>query len=845
MNTNKRKKQAESPSLKDVCEIALLYLEKGLSVIPLRYRDKVPTIEWKKYQVEKPTEDEVREWFSKRRNIGIVCGSISNNLIVVDFDNRETYRRWVANLPETLRLPLQWTWVVETGKGYHVYFYAPEVVRTKPRLKEGIDIKAEGGYVVAPPSIHPSGKQYKFIQGPPLHDIYLLTKEEWRLLKKSLGWVEEEEREVEVSEESEKVLSEEQVLEIVGLLKPYYRKGIRDFIVFYLTGWMRKAGVAYESAKSVVELLAKGTGDEEINQRIYVLDRTYGKRGTPPKEEEMKGKTGLQEIIEQQDGEEKALEVIRRLEEILGVASPFRDSIFELLDYEKQLYAVANLRRLVVARARRTERGMVYKERVAPVAPTRVVVYENPLGGIRKYEVTFEGVTLSRPLTIGPASIEDIASRLKAEGLVYHRRLVDDILSAIVNAFIRKGKAEIKREIEAMGVYWLDGELKAVRYDVKAPSREELRKALELLDEIASYYEHCLDRFAFIVKWGIIAPFIYARKQKGMWIPWLYLYGTSSTGKTTLGELILSIWGVNPEHSKGGSSIDTVPRLGKIVSTSTFPILINEPGAAITKPEIVEVLKISVERTISRGKFIKGVYTDIPALAPLIFTSNRIVPNDDALIRRLYIIRFTYKERISKEKADEFNHRVKPRFSELEAIGRAVATLIMSDPSILDIEWEKTAEIVLRQLYSSVDLTPPEWLTLTYETEEDIYEDIKESIRAYLLKKINEHYTRFVGKLIVDVNTTSIDEVDFEERVRVVLKEQLLPYAFLRNSLDGEYVYFTNELAKELTCAIGDIGGLKSIAELLNWRYCVVKIGKKAIRCATVPLKQFIDFLKL
>jgi len=82
-----------------------------------------------------------------------------------------------------------------------------------------------------------------------------------------------------------------------------------------------------------------------------------------------------------------ALEIIRRVEEILGVSSPYRDSVIEILDYEKQLYAVANLRKLVVVRARRETEGLRYKEKVATGAPTHVEVYVNPLGGVVKYLV--------------------------------------------------------------------------------------------------------------------------------------------------------------------------------------------------------------------------------------------------------------------------------------------------------------------------------------------------------------------------------------------------------------------------------------------------------------------------
>jgi len=263
-------------------------------------------------------------------------------------------------------------------------------------------------------------------------------------------------------------------------------------------------------------------------------------------------------------GEDRALAVIHELSEILQTLSPYRDSVVELLDYEKQLYAVANLRKLVIVRAKRVNNTLVYKERVAVVCPTRVVVvYSNPIGGVTKYEVVFEGATLQKPLVVGPALVDEIADRLAVEGLVYHRKLIYDTLSAIVQAFIRKGKAEVKTEIEAPGFYLVDGRLVTVKYSVESVNTEKLKQALELLNELAEvWFKHVQDKFSTIVKWGAVAPFSYILKQKGRWIQWLYLYGDSATGKTTLGKLILRMWGLDAKHEKTGASIDTVARLG-------------------------------------------------------------------------------------------------------------------------------------------------------------------------------------------------------------------------------------------------------------------------------------------
>ncbi|HIE54166.1 MAG TPA: bifunctional DNA primase/polymerase [Chromatiaceae bacterium] len=828
------------------------YLSRGLSVIPLKFKGKEPLVSWKEFQGRIPSTRDVDEWFKKFKsfNVAIVTGTVSGNLVVIDFDSKgkakEFYEKIKGLKDELLRFALGNTWWVETGKGIHIYLRIncereefKELFRTKPKLVEGVDIKAEGGYVVAPPSIHPSGKQYRFIQGSPEEEIQFISVEEWGDVLKLLGYVEKPK----VGVKAEKELSEGEVLEIVNMLREAYQPGQRDLIIFFLTGWLRKAGVKYEVSKKIVELLAEG--DEEKDRRLYVLDRTYGLKGKPPSPEEQKGKTGLQEILEKTFGEERALEVIRRIEEILGTSSPFRDSIIELLDYEKQFYAIANLRKLITARAKKKENKLVYKERVIVASPTKVVVYRNPLGGVSKYEVVFEGKTLSKPLKIGPCTLHDIIDRLRVEGLVYHRKLVEDVLSAVMQAYIRKGRAEVKEEIEAKGFYLASEKVVSVRWEPKNVSNEELREALELLNELAEkWFGHVKERFATIIKWGLVSPFSYCYKQLGRWVPWLYLYGASYTGKTTLGEIILNMWGLGSDHRKSGSSIDTVPRLGYVLSSSTFPILVNEPGSAVLKEDVVEVMKSAIESTITRGKFVRGTYMEIPSLATLIMTSNKAVPQDDALLRRVVVLRFTFGERINPAKASKFEKEVKPKLRSLKAIGFWVARKIVSEPKLLENNWGDLAEKLLVEMFTAVGMEVPKWVKLSYEVEENVYEDIREAIRSYLLKRINEEYTRFVGRVVVEAGErTEVyqrSEVDFEERVRIVLENKLLPWAFLHN----KHVYFSAGLIRELRSVVGDVGGLKSVSELLGWDYKVFKIKGKLLRGMRTSFKSLIKFLK-
>ena len=873
----------------DVYEAALFYYGKGLSVIPLKHRSKEPIIKWAEYQGRVATIDEFKKWFEeKERNIAIICGRISGNLIVIDFDNEEKFKWFieeiVPKLPESLKFAISNTWIVKTGKGYHIYLRVHEDpeefakrFRTKPRFIEGVDIKGEGGYVVAPPSIHPSGKQYMFIiNNPKETEIQVIDKKEWDQLLKHITPKKVEEREGAYTRVGEfKQLNDNTLIEIKELLKDGWIEGHRQYLALFISGWFGKARIHPICVAKLFKMMVDDGRENELEERLSTIYYSYKKLyGNIPElqeldklieewrnlgiirrsvskaiskelEESVKGKSGVQEILENVLGEERALEVIRRIEDLLGVSSPFRDSIFELLDYDKQLYAVANLRKLIMARVKRdSSGGLKYKERVSPVAPTKVIVYYNPLGGLTKYEVTFEGATLPRPLVVGPAPIEDIVGRLRAEGLVYHRRLIEDVLSAIIQGFIRKGKAEVREEIESPGFYLVKGKIIVVRWKVKEVNKEELKEALIVLNELAKWYDYALDRYASIIKWYIIAPFIYIYKVKRKWVKWLYLYGPPDTGKSTLNKIGLSIWGL-PLIEKPGSSIDTIARIGHVLSSTTFPIAIKEPGGILSKNDVLEVIKSAIEDIIARGKYVRGVYTEIPALAPLSFTSNRYLPRDEGLLKRLYVITFSWGERRSKDQIKEFKEKMEPQFSKLAAIGHWVAKKIMEDPSLLDKEWEKLAEELLEEAYREVGLDVPEWVKLWYEAEESSEEEKREAIRNYLIKVINEEFTRFVGKVVEyrgeEIQTLERKEVDFEERVRIVLENKLIPWAIMK---DGETVIFTTGFAETLKPVIGDIGGLKSIADLLNWEYRKsIKINKRVIQGIVVKFNELMEFL--
>jgi hypothetical protein len=750
-------------------------------------------------------------------------------------------------------------------------------------------------YQLIPPSLHPTGVRYEWVRpldlSQPNHGIASLWREDLEALLEELRGLAEElkpkpkaearagaEPRPEARVEVGKQLQEHEILEIVDALLPAYRPGVRQHIWLFLSGWAAKAGVSPVSIARVLKALRDKTGDSDsLKTRASAIVYSYKKAGidlepyaraleellgVKPyglereiREEEIKGKSGLQEILEQVLGEERALDVIRLIEERFGAASPYRgDSVVEILDYDKQLYAVANLRKLVVVRAARRDGRLVYKERVFEGAPVEVEVYVNPVGGVTKYRVKWavDPRVRPRPLLIGPATVEEIADRLKIEGLVYYSRLAPDILRAVLNGFSRKGRAEIRTELEAPGFYEVEDKdagikkIIVVGYEVEEPTVGELREALELLNELAGvWFKHAMDRFSTVVKWGVVAPFSYIYKARKRWLRWLYLQGASNSGKTTMALIAtVYLWGLREtEHRKAGAFIDSEARIGHILSKTTFPIVINEPEGALSKEGVMAIIKDAPEDLHVRGKYHGGVYVEYPALAPLVFTSNVNLPRQAAIFRRFKVLRFTPRDVIPQAKVREFEAKVEPRLPKLKAIGQFIASYVLKHG--LGEDPEAYAVKLLEEAYKAAGLNPPEWIYLEagFEDVGEVYESIVEQIRGYILKRVNEEFSRYVGRVNIETSE-GIDrrgrlQIPLEERVEIVLEHNLIPWLLGR----GEEVIITRGLVEELLDVVGDIGGLEGLAQLLGWHYTPRKIGGKTTRVAVTTIRDFVKFL--
>lgn len=144
-----------------VYEWSKLFLEMGISVFPVHYRSKQPSVKWEKYQTELPTEQDLKRWFygGSLHSYGVVAGW--HDLVILDFDSMDRYHEW--NLwtlqihTEYVGLASELAFRVRTSRGVHIYLSIPGVKQNSHI--EGLDIKAHG-YVLGPQSTHPNNTIY-------------------------------------------------------------------------------------------------------------------------------------------------------------------------------------------------------------------------------------------------------------------------------------------------------------------------------------------------------------------------------------------------------------------------------------------------------------------------------------------------------------------------------------------------------------------------------------------------------------------------------------------------------------------------------------------------------------
>ena len=162
--------------MSELGDAALDYVSRGWAVFPLVEGQKTPACEnGFKDATTDPEQVEMAWSVRPMMNVGIATGDASGGLVVLDFDvdpdkgedGIATLRAWEiahGELPETVQ--------AVTGRGgLHMFYRTREHIGCSINSDAGVDVRGNGGYVVAPPSIHPNGTPYAWENDPDDYEV--------------------------------------------------------------------------------------------------------------------------------------------------------------------------------------------------------------------------------------------------------------------------------------------------------------------------------------------------------------------------------------------------------------------------------------------------------------------------------------------------------------------------------------------------------------------------------------------------------------------------------------------------------------------------------------------------
>lgn len=155
-------------------QYARQYVSQGFSVIPILPGEKRPATGWEQWQTQRPNDAQLIKWFRdlKVTALGVVTGQVSGGLSILDIDG-DGWEIAEADLFEVFP-ELQYSRLVRTGSGKrHIWLLFADLsvdgmpltrrVFRRPDLDAQIELRANRHQTLAPPSRHPNGRCYEFL----------------------------------------------------------------------------------------------------------------------------------------------------------------------------------------------------------------------------------------------------------------------------------------------------------------------------------------------------------------------------------------------------------------------------------------------------------------------------------------------------------------------------------------------------------------------------------------------------------------------------------------------------------------------------------------------------------
>ncbi|MGC8584865.1 MAG: bifunctional DNA primase/polymerase [Thermoplasmata archaeon] len=621
-------------------DVKKLY-DLGFSLIPLKEKTKIPLIKWEDFQKRRPTEQELHEWFDDgKANVAIITGKISGNLVVIDFDNLEI----LPFLIEDIQNIFKNTMGVRTGKGLHIYYKTDEKYLNTRRFENlKIDIKGEGGYVVAPPSTHPTGAIYTF-QG--INEVKFNDK-----MGELLEFLEEKDKEA----------------QFLWKILPYWQPGKRNYLIVGLTVFF-KIKLSWDL--------------EKIINFILGLNRMRPNVEDPYRENELKAK--IKNAYEKEYNYQKFLddELILELNKLI----PKNANLIWEITLQESNTTDGTIKKTVIC----TKEGVhitkfLEEDNNKKHVISTTHVFSKPLILANAWKLA-DGVDTDIKFQMILGDYEYIGTKDEIIKEITEKAItginisnIKEVVNACVEYYISAKQVEVKIAYGSIGIFEENDKfIIVIQGDPEHPlntipntepwfvekeftlkNNYDIEKILNAYNKLPQFF----NEKTLVVLFGLSAfyPFSYVMKKKGnIFIPLLIIKGARGTGKSTITEIFTNkMFGVK---EGGPSDVTSDFRLLDFITGTTFPRMVDETENAKFKGNkfqkgVEDTLKDASARQLvgKRGTIDrkKDLYM---ARSPLILVGNKIDLTDPALMVRSIIMNFGVEKQI-KNHDDRMNFK--------------------------------------------------------------------------------------------------------------------------------------------------------------------------------------------
>ena len=683
----------------------------------------------------------------------------------------------------------------------------------------------------------------------------------------------------------EKVLNPFEVSDVVDILSALYPllDGVKHEASLYLGGYLRKyvdAESEIRVCRGVVEKLPDLFKDPEafVNTVVKQTGSGYLDKAN------LAGLPKLTELL-LDNGVDR--EVVRTSVNRLANICSNEDSVFTFLDEQvsqhRRRYIQVNFSSNEIVSIVEEDRwskklnqyvtyqaGRAVVTTMVPVEISEIYDILNPNLQPR-ISISFKAQGNRRVQTVTAREVKELDLLLQKYSFMRDQAKSKSLFTKIIAAYRSKGMIDTRFELPVPGVFLNEDKSRLLRGDgdklvpLEAPTKKSLRDALDVWDRLHNVFKADDAKLAHILRWGLVCPFSYILKTEYQWIPMLFIYGASRTGKTTLAEIALSPYTrITPDISVGGSSSDTEYRLGNTISKTGYGVIINEPQQILEKNSLLEMLKRATESRYCREKMEDGVHVRIPAYSNIIFTSNAILPDDDSIIRRMEFIEFTISERMTgtdqKEFYNEFNHVNwnKTDFLKLSSIGDFVCWHLSRHMELFMMEKNDFTNEILDRLFEYAETTPMEWLYQTAQlmdisaADDEITIKLNELLHSTVMRisnpatdvkdiPLNEEEGMTLSEA-QDVEHIDGYRLRFKKKILSAIKQGYIPYLDYQNLRDGEYILFNSRIRNALAKSSGKKITLKALADYMEKEYKTYKFDDKSIKGFRLSWDEFERF---